>query len=159
MVRNPLYAVELNQISLFDLQSILSRRITEAQTRLPTLISRRNRIQLELVELNAEIESLSGEAPSPVRAPAKPGRKPGHTKKAVETKRTGRSGKTTLPLAIRQVLEEAGKPMNLAEIREAILEKGLVKNPKKSFPAMVGMALNKGERFRKVDRGVYELKA
>lgn len=159
MDRRTVSTSELNEISLFELQSILSKKLAEAQSKLPTLIARRDRIQSELVELNAEIESLSGETSSPAAAPAKRGRKPGRPKKTTGTKRNPRSGKMTLPLAIQQVLEDAGKPMGLGEIRQAILEKGLVKKPTKSFQAMVSMALSKGEQFEKVDRGVYSLKA
>lgn len=158
MVRSTLSTTDLNEISLSDLQSILSRRIAEAQSRLPTLVARRDRIHTELDELNAEIESLSGPASSAAVTPTERSRKPGRPRKNAGTKRTPRSDKMTLPKAIQQVLEDAAEPMSIGEIREALLEKGLVKKPKKSFPAMVGMALIMGEQFKKVDRGVYALK-
>lgn len=158
MVRNTFSTADLNEISLSDLQSILSRRIAEAQSKLPTLQARRDRIEAELAELESEIDSVSGPASSAPVTRTERGRKPGRPRRNAGAKRTPRSDKMTLPKAIQKVLEDAGKPLNLAEIREAILEKGLVKKPTKSFPAMVSMALSKGEQFVKVDRGVYALK-
>src|SRR5690606_11311868 len=99
-------------------------------------------------------------------APKKRGKKPGTKKrgrpagairaaKAPKPKGrgSGKGGRVTIPMAITQVLTEAGKPMKVSEIKDAIWEKGLLAKYSKSFGQQVAIALSKG--FKKVERGVY----
>jgi hypothetical protein len=73
------------------------------------------------------------------------------------TIRAKRGGKMTIPAAIHQVLEKAGKPMKSADIRDAIIKQKLIKGRKKSFAAQVNIALNRHKVFKKKGRGVYSL--
>lgn len=135
MVRKSRSTANLD-FSLFDLQVMLDKRKTEAENKLPILQARRDRIQDELTEIESEIESLTG----------------------IPRERTYRWGKMTLEMAIQMVLEHAARPLSLSEIRATLIERKFVKKPKKTFRAMVSMALGKGEQFKKVERGVYTLK-
>ena len=79
------------------------------------------------------------------------------TKKTTAKKRTGRRGGMTIPQAIHRVLSDAGKPMKAVDIRNAIIERKLVKSVKKSFPTQVSIALSKRKEFKRKGRGVYGL--
>jgi len=71
--------------------------------------------------------------------------------------RAKRGGKMTIPAAIHQVLSNSKKPMRPVEIRNAILERKLIKNVKKSFSIQVSHALSSHKEFKKKGRGLYSV--
>lgn len=141
----------LKSLSIADLQALLEKRISKERKKLPTLQAKRDKLASQLEEIDAEIAAIGGSAPAKRRG-RKPGRRGGRAKGAI---RATRGGKMTIPAAIQQVLEEAGKPMKGVDIKNAILKQKLIKGVKKSFAAQVNIAL--GRHFRKKGRGVYTL--
>jgi hypothetical protein len=160
-----------SELSIAELQTLLKEKIAEEAKRLPQLKKRQSDLQSELDSVDAEIRAIEMISPSDAKpAPKKRGPKPGAKRrgrpagksaksasKKTPKRRAGKGGKMTLPMAIHKVLEEAGKPMKAAEIKDAIQKQGLLSNYSKSFPQQVAISLSKGKEFKKVERGVYSL--
>lgn len=141
----------LKSLSITDLQALLEKKLTQERRKLPALQNKRDNLASKLEAIDAEIAAIGG-APTAKRRGRKPGRRGGRAKGAI---RATRGGKMTIPAAIQQVLEQAGKPMKAVDIKDAILKQKLIKGIKKSFAAQVNIAL--GRHFRKKERGVYSL--
>ena len=139
---NRMPKVNLARVTLDRLQREIQRRREE----LPKLIAQRD-------ELNRRIAELEGLA-APKR-PAKKATRAVARKRRV--KRRPRKGKLTLNDALAQVLE--GKEgVSIAEATEGILALGYQtrsKNPKH----LVRQTLYHGDRFTRVGRGLFALKA
>lgn len=141
----------LTSLSIAEIQSLLEKKISQERKRLPALEKKRDKLASQLEELDSKIAAIRGSAPA---RRGRPGRR---TRKGAGAIRAKRGGKTTIPAAIHQVLEAAGKPMKAIEIRDAILKKKLIKGVKKSFAAQVNIALGKHKEFKRKGRGVYSL--
>lgn len=150
-----------SDLSIVELRALLDQKLTDAAKQLPGLKKRQTALLSELETLEAEIGEIEGTTPT---AAKKRGRKPESKKrgrpaaaKAAKPKgrRNGSGGKVTIPMAITQVLSEAGKPMKAAEIKAMIWEKGLLSKYSKSFGQQVAIALSRG--FKKVERGIYTI--
>jgi hypothetical protein len=158
MVRRRKSTSSLKSLTIADLQALLEKKVAQERKNLPSLQKKRDKLASQLEEIDAAIAAIGGSAPSRRGAAKRRGRKPGRpAKKGTGTIRAKRGGKMTIPAAIHQVLEEAGKPMKASDIRDAIIEKKLIKGRKKSFAAQVNMALSKRKAFKKKERGVYSL--
>jgi hypothetical protein len=154
MVRRRKSTTTLRSLSIADLQALLEKKISQERKKLPALQKKRDKLASQLEAIDAEIAAIGGSAPSRRGAAKRRGRRPG---KATGTIRAKRGGKMTIPAAIHQVLEKAGKPMKSADIRDAIIKQKLIKGRKKSFAAQVNIALNRHKVFKKKGRGVYSL--
>ena len=151
-------ASALRSLTIAELQNLLDAKVDQERKRLPALEEKRDELAERLEEIETEIAAIRGSAPARRGAAKRRGRKPGRPAgKSKGTIRSKRGGKTTIPAAIHQVLESAGKPMKAVDIRNAILQKKLIKGVKKSFPMQVSHALSVHKEFKKKGRGVYSL--
>jgi len=158
MVRRRKLTMTLKNLSIADLQALLEKKRSQERKKLPALQRKRDKLASQLEGIDTVIAAISGPAPSRRGAAKRRGRKPGRpAKKGTGTIRAKRGGKMTIPAAIHQVLEQAGKPMKAVDIRNAILKQKLVKGVKKSFPLQVSHALSVHKEFKRKGRGVYSL--
>ena len=127
---------KLAKLSVEDLKKEIVRR----QKALPKLVAKRDELNAQI----AELEALGAVKPAPKR-----GRKRGR-----RTQRALRPGSLTSTLV--EVLKEKGK-LPVAEAAEAAKAAGY-KSKSKDFQNIVGMTLAQGTQFKRVSRGVYELK-
>lgn len=168
----------LKKLSTSELRELLEARLAQERKRLPALRAKSAKLAKEIAKIDAEIAAIEGTAPAakkPVRrkkrvarkaapkpAPAakkaKAKRRPAKKAAKKAAKKVARGGKrVTLPMAITQVLSDAGKPLSLAEIRAAIIKKKLLANISKSFPVQVAITLGRHKEFKRVGKGVYSL--
>jgi hypothetical protein len=159
MVRRRPSTNQLKKLTIAELQALLDKKISQERKKLPRLQNKRDNLASQLEEIDAEIAAIEGSASSGRGAAKRRGRKPGRRgRKAVAGSiRAERAGKMTIPAAIHQVLQDAGKPMRAVDIRNEILNRKLIKGTKKSFPAQVNIALGKHKEFKKKGRGLYSL--
>ena len=124
----------------------LQREIQRRREELPKLIAQRD-------ELNRRIAELEGLAAR--KRPAKKAKRAVARKRRV--KREPRKGKLTLNDALAQVLK-GKKGVSVAEAAEGVFALGY-KTRAKDPKLLVNRALCKSDRFKRVGRGVYALKA
>ena len=134
--------VNLARVPLEKLQREIQRRREE----LPKLVAQRD-------ELDRRIAELEG--------PAAPKRRAKKAKRAVARKRrvSGKPAKGTLTLnaALAQVLK-GQRSVSVAQAMEGVLALGY-KSRAKNFRFLVNQTLRKDDRFKRIARGVYALKA
>jgi hypothetical protein len=160
----------LKKLSTSELRELLEARLVQERKRLPALQAKSAKLAKEMAKIDAEIAAIEGTAPAavrPARRMAKAVRKaaPKPMPAAKRARAKGRpakrvargGGRVTLPVAIEQVLSEAGKPLSLAEIRDAIIRKKLLANISKSFPVQVAITLGRHREFKRVGKGIYSL--
>jgi hypothetical protein len=124
----------------------LTRELERRQAQLRQLVSRRDRAQQQLAELDRQIAELGGPAGSgPAGArharPARP-------------RRTRARNAVSLPDAIAMAVEVRAT-ITPAEAAQLVLRNGY-RSTSKNFGMMVANALAKDARFRRISRGVYE---
>ena len=134
--------VTLARVPLETLQREIQRRREE----LPKLVAQRD-------ELNRRIAELEG-----LVAPKRPAKK---AKRAVATtrrvKRKPRKGTLTLSDALAQVLE-GNEGVSIAQATKEVLARGYKTRSKNPY-LLVKQALYHGDRFKRVGRGLYAVKA
>jgi hypothetical protein len=144
------------ELSISQLETILAER----QARLKELMDERDKAQTHLSSINAEIAVLSGTRSGTGR---RRGRPPGSGKRrpAVNGAARGRKrprNESSLVQTLEKVLGEAGKPLGVGEIVDAVLASGY-KSSSPTFRAIVNQTLIKEKkRFASAGRGVYQLK-
>ena len=165
----------LKKLSTSELRDLLEARLAQERKRLPALRAKSAKLAKEIAEIDAEIAAIEGTAPA-AEKPAKPKRKAvrkaarksapaakkakkakGRPAKKTAKKAARRGERVTLPMAIEQVLSEAGEPQSLSEIREAIIKKKLLPNISRSFPVQVAITLGRYKQFKRVGKGIYSL--
>jgi len=134
--------VNLARVPLETLQREIRRRREE----LPKLIAQRDELDRRI----AEIEGLA----VPTR-PAKKAERPAKRKRRVSRKPA--KGTLTLNAALAQVLK-GKKSVSVAEAMEGVLALGY-KSRAKDFRFLVNQTLRKDDRFKRIARGVYALRA
>jgi hypothetical protein len=139
---------KLAWISVTDIQAELSRRRSQAGA----LQRRHDALATELAGVRADLEalgSLNGAAP---RERGRSGRRRGP---GAPRGRRMPKNKVKLPDALATVLK--GKTMSVADAGAAVQRAGYKTNAK-NFGAVVGFALTKSGKFRRVARGRYTAK-
>ena len=139
---NRMPKVNLARVPLETLQREIQRRREE----LPKLVAQRD-------ELNRRIAELEG--PIASKRPAKKAKRAVARKRRV--KREPRKGKLTLNDALAHVLK-GKKGVSVAEAAQGVLALGY-KSRAKDTKLLVNQALYKSDRFKRVGKGVYALKA
>ena len=133
---------KLARVPLKDLEREIQRRREE----LPKLIAQRDELDCRI----AEIEGL-----------AAPKRRAKKAKRAVARKRRvsrkPAKGTLTLNAALAQVLK-GKRSVSVAEATEGVLALGYTSRAK-DFRFLVNQTLRKDDRFKRIARGVYALKA
>ena len=123
----------------------LKREIARRQRKLPTLVAARDALNRQI----AELEGLAGATPTAVAR-----RKAGRKKAARRVVKPAGAG--SLSSALVEALTGKGK-LTVAEAADAVLAAGY-KSKSKDFGNLVSMTLSKDRRFRRVRRGVYDLR-
>ena len=131
----------LARVPLNDLEREIQRRREE----LPKLIAQRD-------ELNRRIAELEG--PAAPKRRARKARKASKRKRRVTEEPT--KGTLTLNDALAQVLK-GKKGVSVAEALKGVLALGY-KSRSKDFRFLVNQTLHRGDRFKRISRGVYALK-
>jgi len=148
----------LKQLSASELQELLAWKVEQERKKLPALKERRDRLSGEIESLKAEIAAIEGAGGSARSAPLAPSVAPSRRGRGAARRRPSyRAGRLTLPAAITQVLGDAGKPMAVADVIQAILDKQLIPKPARSFAQQVRIALIRHKEFKRKGRGVYSL--
>lgn len=151
-------AAKAGGLSLADLAGMLR----EAEAAVAKKRARRDELQLELDALNAELATLEGGSVRrgwPARAAGtrkKAGRK---AKTGAKAKRGGRGPRgegESLVDYIRKALKAAGGPMQVADLRQAVLDAGYP-TKSKTFGVIVSQRLAGMDDVVAVSRGVYQL--
>lgn len=164
----------IEKMSLAELQALVAAKIEEQRKRLPTLLSRRERLQAELNAVNEEIALVEGgEAPARrAKAGRKktgkrgPGRPRGSAKalKAEAPAKAPRRGagrkaggkRVTLPQALLKLLQGSSKPMSPNELCAAIAKSNHPSAKSPSLRLQVTTALSRRPEFTRVGHGLYE---
>lgn len=123
----------------------LERVLEEKRSELNKLLRQRTGLQKKLGRLDREIERVEGGMNGARRSAAGGGG--GRPRNA-----------HSLHDTMESVLRDAGKPMRVPEIMEAVLATGY-RSGSDNFRGIVNQTLIKDKRFGQVQRGVYELKA
>ena len=124
----------------------LERVLEEKRSELNKLLRQRTELQKKLDQLDRQIERVEGGMNGVRRSGGGGG--------AGSRPRNARSLLDTME----GVLRDAGKPMRVPEIMEAVLATGY-RSGSDNFRGIVNQTLIKDKRFAQVERGVYELKA
>jgi hypothetical protein len=122
-------------LSISELQRMLSAR----QAELKKLSRQRAALQARVDQIDAQIARLGGE-------PAGGGRRGGRARNEL-----------SLSAAIEQVLKQAGEPMKVGPIADAVQGAGYRSNSA-NFRGIVNQTLIKDKRFGSAGRGLYQLK-
>ena len=122
----------------------LERVLEEKRSELNKLLRQRTELQKKVDQLDRQIERVEGGMNGARRAAGGAGSRPRNERSLLET--------------MEGVLREAGKPMRVPEIMEAVLATGY-RSGSDNFRGIVNQTLIKDKRFGQVERGVYELKA
>ncbi|TVQ32770.1 MAG: hypothetical protein EA376_05255 [Phycisphaeraceae bacterium] len=144
--------VSLNKVSTDKLQNELRRRARGMQT----LQKKRERLIQQIQEIDAEIESIGGEAF--LAAAAKRGRpagRAGASGRARGGSRRRPRNEMNLVDALSKLL--ANKTMSVTEAAEAVQQAGY-KTTSSSFRTIVNQTLINSGNFKRVSRGKYTAK-
>lgn len=116
----------------------LAKEMTRRERSVKQLQRKRDRLLAELAEVETEIQSIGGKT----RQHAGGSRRPRNER--------------TLPEAMAETLK--GKTLSVTELAEAVQQDGY-KTTSPNFRTIVNQTLLKDERFKRVSRGKYALKA
>jgi len=158
-------------MSLGDLQRIIEAKESEVAR----LMERRDDLQAQLDEVDAQIAGSGGEVrrgpgrPRGRRGPGRPpkaGRRgpgrppkrgPGRPKGKRRGRKAGPKGQSPLHNAIRDALKGASEPMKLADIADKV-KSGGYKTKSANFTVILGQRLPEMKDVKKAGRGLYVMK-